>query len=84
MSEAVWKGTPVVGGNTGGIPLQIQNANGGFWVDSVPETAERTTFLLTSPDEAAHIARAGLDRIRERFLIPQLVRDELQLLADTA
>lgn len=84
VSEAVWKGTPVVAGNTGGIPLQIQNGVGGFLVDSVEECAERVMFLLTHSGEAEEIARRGWLRVRERFLMPRLLLDELQLLRSLA
>ncbi len=79
VSEAVWKETPMVAGNTGGIPLQIQNGIGGFLVNSAEECAERTLFLLTHSDEAAAIARRGRERVREHFLMPRLLRDELRL-----
>jgi trehalose synthase len=56
VSEAVWSGTPVVAGDTGGIPLQIQNEVGGFLVDTIEECAERAVFLLDHPVEAKQIA----------------------------
>jgi trehalose synthase len=80
VSEAVWKGTPVVAGNTGGIPLQIQNGTGGFLVDTVEECADRVAYLLEDSNEAEHVARRGWEWIRDRFLMPRLLRDELQLL----
>jgi trehalose synthase len=80
VSEAVWKGTPVVGGNTGGIPLQIRDRVGGFLANSVEECAERVLFLLTHSDEAEDIARAGWTHVRDHFLTPRLLRDELQLI----
>jgi trehalose synthase len=80
ISEAIWKGTPVVAGNTGGIRLQMRDGVGGFLVDSVHETAERTLYLLTHPEEAESIARRGWQRIRDRFLTPRLLLDELKLL----
>jgi trehalose synthase len=81
VSEAVWKETPVVGGNTGGIPLQIQDGVGGFLVDSVEACAERSLYLLANPEAARQIARAGAERVRARFLMPRLLRDELRLIA---
>jgi trehalose synthase len=80
VSEAVWKETPVVGGNTGGIPLQIQDGVGGFLVETVEECTERSLYLLTHPDEAHDIARRGYERVKEHFLVPRLLRDELQLI----
>ncbi len=84
VSEAVWKETPVVGGNTGGIPLQIQNGVGGFLTSSVEECAERTLFLLTHSDEADEIARRGRDHVRGHFLTPRLLLDELRLVLSLA
>jgi trehalose synthase len=81
VSEAIWKGTPVVAGNTGGIPLQIQNGTGGFLVDTVEECADRVAYLLEDSDEAEHVARRGWEWVRDRFLMPRLLRDELQLLS---
>jgi len=80
VSEALWKETPVVAGDTGGIRLQMQDGVGGFLVDSVAETADRTRYLLTHPEEAEAIARRGWDRVHEQFLMPRLLLDELKLL----
>jgi trehalose synthase len=45
VTEALWKGIPVVGRNAGGIPLQIINGTNGFLVNSVTEAAEKlSTF----------------------------------------
>src|SRR5437667_4143107 len=41
VAEAVWKGTPVSGGNGGAIRYQIEAAANGFLASSVDETAER-------------------------------------------
>lgn len=79
VSEALWKGTPVVAGNTGGIPLQMQNNIGGFLVNSVEECAERVAYLLTHSEEAERIARRGWERVRDNFLMPRLLFDELRL-----
>jgi trehalose synthase len=80
VSEALWKETPVVAGNTGGIRLQMQDGIGGFLVDSVKETADQTRYLLTHPEEAEAIARKGWDRVHDQFLTPRLLLDELKLL----
>jgi trehalose synthase len=80
VSEAVWKGTPIVAGNTGGIPLQVQDWVGGFLVNTTQECAEKVTYLLTHSDESEEIARRGWQRIRDNFLMPRLLLDELKLL----
>lgn len=79
VSEALWKGTPVVAGDTGGIRLQMGDGIGGFLVNSVEEAAERILYMLTHSDEAEAIARKGWERVREPFLMPRLLLDELKL-----
>jgi trehalose synthase len=81
VSEALWKGTPVVAGRAGGIPLQLQPNAGGFLVDSVEECAERTLWLLQHPEDGAQLAARGRERVRERFLLTRLIADELRLYA---
>jgi len=82
VSETVWKGTPVVAGDTGGIPLQIADGEGGFLVRDEAEWAARIDYLLSNPEEARRIGQLGRDRIRANFLITRLVEDELRLVAE--
>lgn len=79
VSEALWKGTPVVGGRTGGIPLQIGDGVAGALVDDVAGCAEAVARLLRDPVRARALGEAGRERVRERFLAPRLVRDELRV-----
>ena len=79
VSEALWKGTPVVAGRAGGIPLQLQDGVGGFLVDSVDACAERILWLLHHADQARVIGAAGRERVREHFLLTRLLADDLRL-----
>lgn len=79
VSEALWKGTPVVGGRAGGIPLQL-GQDSPLLVDSVDDCAERVIDLLADKTLRAQCGRAGRERVRERFLIVRLLRDELRVL----
>lgn len=81
VSEALWKGVPVVGGAAGGIPLQLQDGVGGFLVSTVEQAAERIVYLLGHPEEAAQIGEAGRRVVRLQFLLPRLLLDELRLIA---
>ena len=81
ISESLWKGTPVVANRAGGIPLQMEDGVGGFLVESTEQAVERSLYLLRYPREAKAIGRAGQERVRERFLMPRLLADELRLLA---
>lgn len=80
VSEALWKGTPVVAGRTGGIPLQMADGVGGYLVDDVPGCAESIHRLLDDPSHASELAEAGRRRVREHFLLPRLLLNELDLL----
>jgi trehalose synthase len=79
VSEALWKGTPVVGGRAGGIPLQL-GPDSPLLVDSVDECGDRIAELLEDPAARRRHGLAGRERVRREFLIPRLLRDELRLL----
>jgi trehalose synthase len=79
VTEALWKGRPTVGGDVGGIPLQIEDGVSGFLVSSAEEAADRCIRLLRDPGLAKYMGRAGKARARERFLTPRLLRDWLEL-----
>ena len=82
VSEALWKGTPVVATHAGGIPLQMASGEGGFLVDSTAECAERVVWLLRHRDEARRIGARGHDRVRARYLLTRLLADDLRLYAE--
>jgi trehalose synthase len=84
VSEALWKGVPVVAGKVGGIVLQIEDGVSGFLVTSVEETAARCVQLLQDPELRRRTAAAGRERVRENFLITRDLRDQLQLVSSLA
>lgn len=84
VSEALWKSTPVVAGNAGGIPLQMADGTGGVLVNSVEECAQALIALLKDPDRARELARTGRERVREHFLLPRLLLNELELIQELA
>jgi trehalose synthase len=79
VSEALWKGKPVVGGNVGGITLQVLDGTTGYLVDGVDDCAARTLELLKNPDRAAAMGEAGREHVRRNFLTPRLLMDYLNL-----
>ena len=78
VSEAMWKAKPVIGGNVGGIRLQITDGESGYLVDTVEEAGRRMTQLLSDPDLRSVVGRNARERVRERFLLPRLLNDYLQ------
>ncbi|HLZ72264.1 MAG TPA: glycosyltransferase [Dehalococcoidia bacterium] len=79
VSEALWKGRPVVAGNVGGIPLQILYGRTGYLVNTTAECVNRTGYLLQHPDVADHLGAEGREHVRENFLITRYLRDYLAI-----
>jgi trehalose synthase len=82
VTEALWKGRPTIGGNVGGIPLQIVDGESGFLVDSPEQAADRSLEILREPEVALKLGRAGKEYARTHFLTPRLLRDWLKLFTD--
>ena len=82
VSEALWKGTPVVAGRAGGIPLQMADGVGGYLVGDVEGCAEAVLHLLRDPLLARQLGHRGRERVRQHFLLPHLLLNELALLAE--
>jgi trehalose synthase len=80
VAEALWKGTPVVAGRAGGIPLQMADGTGGLLVDNVEECARAMVELLKDEIRARSLGASGRERVRRHFLIPRMVLDELSLM----
>jgi trehalose synthase len=80
VSESLWKGTPVVAGHAGGIPIQMPDGRGGALVEGVEECAQALLGMLRDPKKANRMGAEGRDWVREHFLLPRLLRDELRLL----
>jgi trehalose synthase len=80
VTEALWKARATIGSDVGGIPLQIVDGEDGFLVSSPEQAARRSIEVLSDPDLAKRLGRAGKERVRSRFLTPRLLRDWLRLL----
>jgi trehalose synthase len=79
VSEALWKGRPVVAGNVGGIPLQILYGRTGYLVNTTAECINRTHHLLHHPEVADRMGDVGREHVRENFLITRYLRDYLAI-----
>lgn len=80
VSEAFWKEKPVVAGRAGGIPMQFPKEFDDYLVDSIESCAKGVVHLLRHAGERGRFGRAGRELIRQKFLLPRLVRDELALI----
>ena len=79
VSEALWKGKPVIAGAVGGIPLQITHQYSGILTHSIEGTAQWIKRLLNEPAFAATLGKNGREHIRNNFLITRHIKDYLLL-----
>lgn len=80
VTEALWKRKPVIGGNCGGIRLQVVNHFNGFLVNTPEGAAERIRFMLQTPKLIEEMGEKGHRFVRENFLITRHLRDYLTLI----
>ena len=82
VTEALWKGKPVVASNVGGIPGQIEDGKNGFLLepDDTEGFAERIAYLLKNPDEGQKLGQQAKETVRQKFLITRLLSDYLDML----
>jgi trehalose synthase len=79
VSEALWKGRPFIGGDVGGIPLQVEDGVSGYLVSTVEECAQRSIEILSDPDLGRSLGRKGKEHVRTHFLTPRYLRDYLRI-----
>ncbi len=84
VTEALWKGKPVVASNIGGIPLQIKNGINGFLHDPYDTEGyvESIVEILKKPEIGEEIGRKAKEMVRDKFLMTRLLSDYLDLLAE--
>ena len=79
VSEALWKGKPVIAGAVGGIPLQITHRYSGILTHTVEGTAFWIKQLLNAPEYAQRLGENGREHVRTNFLLTRHLRDYLLL-----
>jgi len=79
VAEAMWKGTPVIGGNVGGIRYQIQDGKNGFLVSSVKEAADRIVRLVKDKKLNRSMGKRAKETVRKNYLLIRSVERYLDL-----
>ena len=79
VTEAMWKGAAVIGGNVGGIRYQIDDGVNGFLVSSVEEAAQRLVQLLKDQDLRRRLGQKARESVRRRFLLTRSFEEHLDL-----
>lgn len=84
VTEALWKGTPVVASNVGGIPFQVIDGKTGFLLQprDTQGFADRVIEILRNPGLAREMGKRATEHIRENFLVTRLLSDHLDLLTE--
>jgi len=80
VTEAMWKGTPVIGGNVGGIRYQIQNGENGYLVSSLEETSEKMVKLLKDKKLRKSMGKKARDSVKKHYLLPKYLEKYLDLI----
>ncbi len=79
VTEALWKGTPVVARGVGGIKVQVINGKTGFLVEDIRDATEKVILLLKNKDLRDRLGNAGKEHVRKNFLITRHLYDYLKL-----
>ena len=82
VTEAMWKGQPVIGGNVGGIRMQIQDGVNGFLVDNPAECGQRILQLVQDEALRLKLGQEARESVRRKFLLPRLALDYLNAVRD--
>ena len=77
VTEAMWKGQPVIGGNVGGIKMQIEDGVSGFLVNDPQDCGEKIVRLVQDEHLRRKMGKAARERVRQKFLLPRLALDYL-------
>ncbi len=84
VTEAIWKARPFVGGDVGGIPLQVEDGVSGYLVGDVESCAARCLEILRDPALGKGLGLRGKEHVRKRFLTPRYLRDYLRIFTELA
>jgi trehalose synthase len=82
VTEAMWKGAAVVGGNVGGIRHQIKDGENGFLVNSIDEAADRIVRIVSDRRLRDRLGTKAKETVRKRFLISRLLEDWIDVLSE--
>jgi trehalose synthase len=81
VSEALYKGIPVVASNVGGIPTQVVDGKNGFLHDPKDYVGFSNSILklLKEPNLRKELGKNGKEHVKKNFLITRLISDWLDL-----
>jgi trehalose synthase len=80
VSEAMWKERPVIGGDVGGIRLQVVDYQTGFLVSTPEGAAQRIRYLIRHREKSREMGKKAHRLVLENFLLTRQLRDYLTLM----
>ena len=82
VTEAMYKGTPVVASNVGGILIQVIDGVNGFLHNPSDYNGFSCSIIKLLKDEKLRVemGKAGKEHVKENYLITRLMLDWLELL----
>nr|2X6Q_A Chain A, Trehalose-synthase Tret [Pyrococcus horikoshii]2X6Q_B Chain B, Trehalose-synthase Tret [Pyrococcus horikoshii]2X6R_A Chain A, TREHALOSE-SYNTHASE TRET [Pyrococcus horikoshii]2X6R_B Chain B, TREHALOSE-SYNTHASE TRET [Pyrococcus horikoshii] len=80
VTEAMWKGKPVIGRAVGGIKFQIVDGETGFLVRDANEAVEVVLYLLKHPEVSKEMGAKAKERVRKNFIITKHMERYLDIL----
>ena len=83
VTEGMWKGKPVIGGDVGGIRLQVVPHHTGFLVNTPEGAAHRIRYLLHHQEGIERMGTTAREFVRENFLLTRHIREYLTLMLVT-
>jgi len=79
VAEAMWKGTPVIGGDVGGIRYQIKDGENGFLVSTIEQAAERIVQLVKNESLRKKMGVAARESVKQNYLLTRLLEQYLDM-----
>jgi trehalose synthase len=83
VTEGMWKKKPVIGGDVGGIRLQVVNHHTGFLVNTPEGAAHRIRYLLHHQEGIDRMGETAREFVRENYLLTRHIREYLTLMLVT-
>jgi len=80
VTEAMWKGKPVIGGDTGGIRIQVFNHHTGFLVNTPEGAALRIRYLFHNRPLIAQMGQRAKEFVRDNYLVTRHLREYLTMM----
>jgi len=84
VTEAMFKGKPIIATNVGGIPLQIEDGKNGFLIepDDICGCAEKIIEILQNKKLADELGKNAKQTVIDKFLMTRLLLDHMNLMIE--